>query len=246
MLVREGDERNQTIDLWLACSLASVAGALNAAAFYAVGFFSANMTGNISMLSDQLALRQWKTAIFYIAILIAFIGGSACSAVLIDLGRPRTRRIYAYAIMVEALILGAVGGADLGLGRVWRTPVVVLGVAFAMGLQNAVSTRISGARVRTTHISGLATDVGIDVIAVFNGLCRRHGLLKDQNRFAKLILELCTVLSFLIGGIGGVLLYRAVGGYLMILAAAALFGIAASTIARVRHYEQTVEVISQD
>jgi uncharacterized membrane protein YoaK (UPF0700 family) len=243
MLVREGDERSQTVDLWLACSLAAVAGALNAAAFYAVGFFSANMTGNVSTLSDHLALRQWTTAVFYFAILIAFVGGAACSATAIDVGRPRTRRIYAYAIMVEALMLAGVGCADLGLVKDWRTPVVVLGLAFAMGFQNAVGTRISGARVRTTHISGLATDIGIELAAAFDSLRRRRVEKERPHDFASLRLQVCTVLSFLTGGVGGVVLYRAIGGYLMILAAIALFGIAASAIARSRHYDlQTVAV----
>ncbi len=235
MLVREGAERNETIDLWLACSLAAVAGALNAAAFYAVGFFSANMTGNVSTLSNHMALGQWTMALFYFAILIAFICGAACSAAVIDAGRPRTRGIYAYALVMEALLLVCIGGADLWLNREWRTPIVVLGLAFAMGFQNAVGTRISGARVRTTHISGLATDIGIEVAAAFDRLRRRWLEQAGRPDFGKLRLQVCTVLSFLTGGVGGVMLYRAIGGYLMILAAATLFGIATSAIVRSRH-----------
>ena len=246
MLVREGDERNETIDLWLASSLAAVAGALNAAAFYAVGFFSANMTGNVSNLSDNLALGQWATALFYFAILIAFVCGALCSASLINAGRRRTRRIYAYAILIEAIVLTGVGCADLWLARDWRASVVVLGVAFAMGFQNAVGTRISGARVRTTHVSGLATDIGIELAATFNSRRQAEGEDGPAHSFARLRLQICTVLSFLTGGVGGVMLYRGVGGYLLMLAAAALFGIATSAIARSRHPSlQAVAVIGE-
>ncbi len=59
MLVSQGATRNERVNLNLACSLALIAGALNAAAFYAVGFFAANMTGNVSALSDHLATEQW-------------------------------------------------------------------------------------------------------------------------------------------------------------------------------------------
>ncbi|MEJ1975184.1 MAG: DUF1275 family protein [Acetobacteraceae bacterium] len=43
-------------DRRLACSLAAIAGALNAAGFYAVGFYSSHMTGNTSSIADNLAL----------------------------------------------------------------------------------------------------------------------------------------------------------------------------------------------
>lgn len=58
MLIREGTDRTVAIDLKLAASLALIAGALNAAGFQAAGFFSANMTGNVSSLSDYLGLAN--------------------------------------------------------------------------------------------------------------------------------------------------------------------------------------------
>ncbi|WP_200847882.1 DUF1275 family protein [Rhizobium sp. 18055] len=62
MLIRQGADRDELADR-LATSLAAVAGALNAAAFYAVGFFSANMTGNVSLLSDHVAIGDWLGAV---------------------------------------------------------------------------------------------------------------------------------------------------------------------------------------
>ncbi|RYE56654.1 MAG: DUF1275 domain-containing protein, partial [Hyphomicrobiales bacterium] len=66
MLISQGAARNERINLNLACSLAMIAGALIAAAFYAVGFFSANMTGNVSSLSDHVATAQWGSAVFFL------------------------------------------------------------------------------------------------------------------------------------------------------------------------------------
>ncbi|MGI4764780.1 MAG: DUF1275 family protein, partial [Janthinobacterium lividum] len=54
MLIREGQARSFPIDLRLACLLSLVAGGLNSAGFYAVGFFSANMTGNVSTMADRV------------------------------------------------------------------------------------------------------------------------------------------------------------------------------------------------
>jgi len=236
MLVREGDERNETIDLWLACCLAAIAGALNAAAFYAVGFFSANMTGNISILSDHLALTQWGAGLVYATIFLVFITGSVSASLLISAGRRRRmRRIYADCIMLEGILLAALGGADLWLADRWRAPCVVLGLAFLMGFQNAVGTRISGARVRTTHVSGVATDIGIELAGVIDMLRGRQIDEDAAGMLGKLRLHAGTVLSFLLGGVAGVVLYRAAGGYMIMLAGAALLAIAVAPSRRMTH-----------
>ena len=39
----------------------------------------------------------------------------------------------------------------------------MLVLCYIMGLQNAVITKISNAEIRTTHITGLVTDLGIEI-----------------------------------------------------------------------------------
>ncbi|WSH68346.1 YoaK family protein (plasmid) [Rhizobium ruizarguesonis] len=235
MLVRQGSHRNEKIDRGLAASLAAIAGALNASAFYAVGFFSANMTGNVSTLSDHLAVGQWVSALFYGGIVVAFVLGAAVSTLIVNEGRRRgMRAIYAYSILVEAMLLAILGCADLWLLAAWRVPVLVPGLAFLMGLQNAVVTRISDARVRTTHVSGMATDLGIELGLAFDILCGREPATETRHNVTKLRLHLYTIGAFLIGGILGVFIYRAVGGYLLILAATLLTAIALDAIRRAK------------
>lgn len=227
MLIREGGDRTEAIDQWLASCLACIAGALNAAAFYAVGFFSANMTGNVSSLSDHIALGQWGPGAFYLGIILAFIAGSMSSTLLISAGRRRRiHRIYAYSIFAEAVLLGALGCADLWLLHRWRDPVLVLGLAFLMGLQNAVVTRISGARVRTTHVSGMATDIGIELATAIDILRGHETRDSAAQTWGKMRLHFYTILSFLAGGIAGIVIYRAIGGYLLIMSAFLLLIIA--------------------
>src|ERR1700733_12935132 len=63
----------------------------------------------------------------------------------ISAGRRRgLRGVYAYVILSEGALLPALGCADLWLLAKWRESTLVLGLAFLMGLQNAVVTRISG------------------------------------------------------------------------------------------------------
>jgi uncharacterized membrane protein YoaK (UPF0700 family) len=67
----------------LASMLVAIAGALNAAGFQATGLFSANMTGNVSALSDHLALAQSGLAALFFSLVVAFILGAFISGLLI-------------------------------------------------------------------------------------------------------------------------------------------------------------------
>lgn len=224
MLIRLGADRTDSIDLQLACILAAVAGALNAIAFYTVGFFSANMTGNVSTLSDHIAFAHWGPAAFCLAIVACFILGATAAGLMISRGQRRgDRGIYAKAILTEAVLLAGLDTALLCLPETWRAPATVLGLAFLMGLQNAAATRISDARVRTTHVSGMLTDIGIGIALLLDTAGRRTACENNpenstenstENRADirnRLRLHLTTVLGFLAGGIAGLLLYRAFG-----------------------------------
>ena len=227
MLIQQGNARSNDIDRRLACTLAAIAGALNTAAFQAVGFFSANMTGNVSSLSDHAALGEWQSGAFYLTIVLAFIGGAAVSTLLINAGRRRQMHgIYAFSILAEALLMMLLGCAELWLPQQQRGPVLILGLSFLMGLQNAVVTRISDARVRTTHVSGMATDIGIELSMLFD-IARGHELHADVASYrSKLRLHVQTVLSFLVGGVVGIVVYLAIGSRLLFGTAAVLLVIA--------------------
>ncbi|WP_131113772.1 YoaK family protein [Lichenihabitans psoromatis] len=227
MLILEGDARNGRIDRRLACTLALVAGALNSAGFYAVGFFSANMTGNVSILADHVALGDLLRGLFYLAIVATFVVGALVSTLLISVGRRRSMAgIYAVSIVAEAVLLTGLGCADLLLPDGERGPILIFGLSFLMGLQNAVVTRISNARVRTTHISGMATDIGIELGTLVDHAWRRGPPEEAMPVLEKLRLHAATVLSFCLGGVGGVVAYKAFGSGLLFGAAAVLFAVA--------------------
>jgi uncharacterized membrane protein YoaK (UPF0700 family) len=230
MLLRVGDARPANIDVRLAAILSCVAGAINAAGFHAVGYFSANMTGNVSALSDYIVTGKGQLAALFLAIVTAFIFGSFCSALLIEAGRRRgVPAIYAYSILLEAVLLLLLGCAELFLPGAHSSAMLVVGLSYVMGLQNAATTRISNARVRTTHVSGMATDIGI-ALAVLSG----GGLANEERSAARsrLLLYSTTIASFIGGGIIGVLVYQVINGALLLAAAAILFGIALPEVRR--------------
>ena len=222
MLITQGPQRDALIDQKLAVTLASIAGGINAAAFYAVGFFSANMTGNVSALSDHLATGNLKGAWLYFAIVAAFILWAAfCATLLLQGERQGVIGTHAYVVMLEGLLLAPFVLIDAYSPTELRIPFLVIGLAFLMGLQNAVVTHLSSARVRTTHISGMATDLGIELALAWH-LRGKHSQNSETNN-TRLRLHLTTMLAFLLGGVGGVLVYSLIGAMAFVVASAILF-----------------------
>lgn len=219
MLIRVGSERSETIDLFLAAVLSSVAGALNAVGFLIAGSFTANMTGNVSAFADELAGGDVSTALAFAGLVAAFICGANVIALIIRTGeRLRLRMIYALAVMIEASLLLATGLLFLTDRADAALMVVVL--SFVMGLQNATTTMISKARVRTTHVSGMATDLGIELATLLGPEEAR------REAVPKLKLHSLSLGCFAGGGILGTLIFGLVGSWLFVLAAAVLFAIA--------------------
>ena len=232
MLVHDGETRTPDADRHLALSLAAVAGALNTAGFYAVGLYASNMTGNISAISDRTGTGDLVLAAQALLLVMLFVLGAATSTLLIRRRRRRADRgAYAYSICAEAGLLTATGLLVLPLHEPARSHVLVLGLSFVLGLQNAVVTKISDARVRTTHVTGMITDIGIELARRLDRGPAGPGWVKPHDP-GRLRLHVLTVGAFLAGGLAGVTAYRLVGVALLFAAAAILAGLAAPALRR--------------
>jgi uncharacterized membrane protein YoaK (UPF0700 family) len=226
MLVSEGKSRTLDIDIRLAATFAAIAGALNSAGFQAAGLFSANMTGNASALSDHLALGELNLAAKFFLLVALFISGSFVSGLLIETGRRiGVRAVYALSILFEAALLLALGVGSMILPNASGGWLLISGLSFVMGVQNAATTRISNWRVRTTHVSGMATDIGIGLAALATGT-------DNPVSIQRLRLHLSTIAAFVIGGLAGAALYLEIGETLLVLCALVLMTIALPAIRR--------------
>ncbi|WP_299347226.1 YoaK family protein [uncultured Maritalea sp.] len=231
MLIKVGDNRTSNIDLVLAGLLSSVAGALNAVGFLIAGSFTANMTGNISAAADQLANGGILISLSFLGLVVAFVFGASMAALAIQVGESRQiRSVYALAITAQAVILFVLGIA-LGLSSTnTNETFLVIVLSFVMGLQNAVTTMISRARVRTTHVSGMATDIGIELAALLGDNKSRH------DAMPKLWLHSLTLVCFFMGGGCGALLYQFIGSWLFVIAAVVLMLIAVPEVLRAHRF----------
>lgn len=206
-------QRTPQADLKLGTVLAFVAGAANAGGFLAVGQYTSHMTGMVSALADHLVLGQFMLAGAALVAVLAFLLGAMTTAWLVNWGmRHELRSAYGLPLFVEAALLLVFGlfGAAMSLWHTVFLPVTVVLLCYIMGLQNAVITKISRAVIRTTHVTGLLTDLGIELGKLL--YVNRHTDAPPvvANR-ARIRVHAQLALSFLLGGVAGALGFKHLG-----------------------------------
>lgn len=212
--------------------LAFVAGSANAGGFLAVQQYTSHMTGIVSEMADNIALGHFMLALAGVTALAVFVAGAALSAYLVNWARAaRLQGVYALPLMVEALLLMAFGllGASIQAEMSFFVPVTVLLLCFMMGLQNAIITKISRAEIRTTHVTGLVTDIGIGIGRLLHAwqLPAAHPDEELQAVRRRLRLHVSLVLLFFVGGVLGALGYKHVGFFASIPLAGVLLLVSA-------------------
>lgn len=147
--------------------LAFNAGAVNAGGFLVLHMYTSHMTGFASQLADGLVLGNAKLLLNALGAILAFLSGAAICAILVNWGRRQgLRSVYAVPLMLEAALMfpfGLMGAITLTWPTPFAVPLTVLLLSFIMGLQNAVGAKTSGGSVRTTHMTGNITDLGMEL-----------------------------------------------------------------------------------
>ena len=182
-------------------------------------------------MADVLAEGDLTTALAALAMMLSFLGGAFFCSTLISFGqRRRMRSRYALTLVVEAAFMLVFGfmGNWLQYEIQFTLPLTVMLLCFIMGMHNAVTSIISGAAVRTTHLTGTITDIGIELSRLtYVNVHQRRGRARILANRPKLILLLLILVSFLSGGVVGALGFKHIGfkltvplaGFLCFLAA---------------------------
>ncbi len=161
-----GGLRTARADRQLGLALAFVAGAINAGGFLAVAQYTSHMTGIVSALADHLALGAYDLLWSSLGALMSFLLGAASSSAMVNYARQRRMTsLYAIPLLLEAALLLCFGVFGSRLASIERlsVPATVMLLCFIMGLQNAVISKLSKSEIRTTHITGTVTDIGIEI-----------------------------------------------------------------------------------
>ncbi len=184
-----------------------VAGAVDAGGFLLLGQFTAHMSGNASSMADHLHSGAWLVVLAGVAAFLPFLAGAAVAAMLIG-GRLRNggKSPFVPALLLESLMLLAFAVLyPLIRSAGFGTDLAIAILSFAMGLQNATSTSLSVTRMRTTQVTGIATDLGLELgrLLYWNrprGSARGPAVVADRAKLAKVG---ALLLSFLAGGFTG-------------------------------------------
>lgn len=159
-----GATRSERGNAHLAFVMAVVAGAINAVGFVAVAIYTSHMTGMTASVSDHVAAAEWRLILPPGTAILAFLAGAASTAILFNWMRRReTSGRFAVVLLLEALLVLLFGLLAEALDAAGGELLIIAVLGFVMGLQNALITKVSGARIRTTHVTGMVTDIGIEL-----------------------------------------------------------------------------------
>lgn len=206
-----------------ALGLACGAGCINA-----VGFLGAqhqalsHMTGTVTNLGIGLGQADRELTGRALVVLGAFFVGCVASGLIIRQSTLKLGRRYGVALTMESALLFL----SAWFFRHGATHAGDTLAAMACGLQNALATGYSGAVIRTTHMSGIVTDLGIAV-----GLLAR----REPVDWRRIRLYLVLLLGFLTGGVLGAVAFVRMG-YDTLLIPAIITGAAGLGYALYRHY----------
>jgi uncharacterized membrane protein YoaK (UPF0700 family) len=223
--------RTGQADLHIGIILTVVAGALNAGGFLAIGQYTSHMTGIVSAFADQLVLRNFALAGIAACSWIAFVAGAASTSLMVNyLRRADAGNPYAAPLLIEAsliLLFGAFGSM-LQERKMVDVSLAVITLCFTMGLQNALITKISRAEIRTTHLTGLTTDLGIEIgkLLYWNGKPADDKRAPVKANIDKLRVHTTLIASFLAGALAGALGFSYAGFISTVPLALALAAIA--------------------
>ena len=209
-------ERTRESNTILATILAFVAGAANAGGFLATHQYTSHMSGIVSTVADNIALTRIAVIAAGVSAVAAFVAGAMVCAIVINWGgRSNLQSKYALPLGLEAVLLTIFGmrGNDLEHHEILSIPVTVALLCFVMGLQNAMITKVSKAEIRTTHVTGMITDIGIELgkLVYVNWSKSEHAVQPVVADRTKIGVLTTLVLSFFVGGVSGAFGFRQIG-----------------------------------
>jgi uncharacterized membrane protein YoaK (UPF0700 family) len=206
MFRHSGTHRTPTHNLKLATLLGLTAGLVNAEGFLGFSVLTTNITGHAALLAEGIAQQNWQSAQVIILWMFLFLAGAFTSGLFLSLFRTHQRYSYSIPIVIEITIL--VFSALYGYrydGTTFSQMFFAGSLLFAMGLQNALVSLVSGSVVRTTHLTGTFTDLGIELAQLLNSNKDRAAI------HSKIKLKLFIICSFMSGAITGAFLFHQIG-----------------------------------
>lgn len=218
MFKHRGENRTLQHNLRIASLLSFVAGLVNVAGFLAVQRLTTNVTGHFAFFVDELFKLNFLQGFIFFLYIFFFFLGSFVSSFLVELFYKKNfPYVYVLPALIESAILLSLPLFGDLLVQDHPDSLAFL-LLFAMGLQNSLVTTISNAAVRTTHLTGLFTDLGIELSQLF--FYREHT--QRTRLFSSIRLRLTIIFFFFVGGMTGGVFYSSIQLNVLLIAAGVL------------------------
>jgi uncharacterized membrane protein YoaK (UPF0700 family) len=195
------------------------AGFVNAAGFLAFAVLTTNVTGHAALFAERIALEDWRTARIVALWMFSFLAGAFFSSLIVSQVGRNQRFSYVLPILIEIAILLMVAllGYKYDNGLI-KKEIFAGSLLFSMGMQNALVSMISGSVVRTTHLTGTFTDLGIELAQLFQKNKDSRPVLLSGIKLRSAI-----IFFFLVGAVGGAYLFKRLHFYSFFVPVVLLF-----------------------
>lgn len=202
-------QRSLKKNLMLASSTASVAGMTNVVGVMAFLSFVSNITGHVATLAGKIT-EQNMAEVYTVAywLFMFFFGAFVSNFIVRSFDYKSTYFAHGMPIVLEIVILlgVAVYGNDVYNGSEFQREATTGAVLFCMGLQNGLVSRISGGLIKTSHLTGMVTDLASELSELVHPHAETTNILKE-----KIYIRLTVIGFFIVGGILGGLLFNLIG-----------------------------------
>ena len=221
MFRHRGKSRTFKHNFRLAAFLCFAAGLVNICGVLALGVLTTNVTGHFAYFAEGVLTNGGLFGAYFLFYIIAFLAGSFISSLLTEYFlMKKSRSPHNLSIFLEILILLAIGICGDKLVSIGVDKRLLAScLLFAMGLQNSLVSTISNSAVRTTHLTGLFTDLGIELsqLVFYREKKQREKLLHSIG------LRLGVIAFFFLGCVGGGFLFLSLKFKTLVIATLILF-----------------------
>lgn len=220
MFRHKGKTRTFKHNLRLAALLSFIAGLVNITGVLELKVLTTNVTGHFAFFAEELVLKHYGMALSFLLYIFAFLLGSFTANFIIEYFVKRGEQsAHKYPMFLEIVVLFIIGiGGSYFVENGLQSEILISILLFSMGVQNSLVTQISSSTVRTTHLTGLFTDLGIELSQLFF-----YKQKEQREKLTKSIeLRLAIISCFFIGCVLGGFLYSSISLGILIIASGLL------------------------
>jgi uncharacterized membrane protein YoaK (UPF0700 family) len=199
MLRKFSNSRTLADNIKLGFSTAFIAGMVNVSSLVLFFSFTSNITGHYAILADEISNGRWLQVVIVFSWILLFFLGSFLSNFLIIQGTFKSKLLtHSIPLFLEILCFIGVGlyGVFLYSETLIETELLVAVLLFAMGIQNGLTASISNFSVKSTHLTGLTTDLAIHISMYLKPDYKHELIVVEKIKLLSMI-----ALGYVVGGI---------------------------------------------